>query len=413
VGNLTLNRSLLNLRAGAMGRVSAAVAGAATFGTLAAGSGLLGYVPRPLLGGLLLYMALALLGRWLVESRRRLSPADYALVVVIFFTIIQWGYLAGVVLGTVAACISFAVRYSRVRVIRREVTGAEFGSHVQWSPDQERALRAHGARIRVLWLQGFLFFGTANTLLEALRRRLDSPQPAGWLLLDFAGVQGLDSSAVFSFVKLRHLAEARGLTLVLSRLRPPLEAALRAEGAIDESSPCCRVAGDLDRALEWCEARLLEHVAPQADAEDRFAPWLAGEMGDPGHFARLLERLDPVLVPAGGTLFYQGAAPDAVYFIRLGRVSVLLTTPHAPAALRLRSMVGCTVVGEMGFYREVIRTASVVADEPTLAYRLSARTLERIHREDPELAASFHRLMVRLVADRLAFANQEVAALSR
>jgi SulP family sulfate permease len=41
-------------------------------------------------------------------------------------------------------------------------------------------------------------------------------------------------------------------------------------------------------------------------------------------------------------------------------------------------MVGYAVVGEMGFYRQVPRTATVIAEKPTVVYRLSRDSFDKI-----------------------------------
>jgi CRP-like cAMP-binding protein len=56
---------------------------------------------------------------------------------------------------------------------------------------------------------------------------------------------------------------------------------------------------------------------------------------------------------------------------------VLYRTPEG-TQLRLRSLVGHTVIGEMGLYRTMPRGASVRADIPTAAYRLSRTAMEEI-----------------------------------
>jgi SulP family sulfate permease len=48
-----------------------------------------------------------------------------------------------------------------------------------------------------------------------------------------------------------------------------------------------------------------------------------------------------------------------------------------------------------------MRTASVIADQPTRVYRLTTEALRRMERQDPDLAAALHRYMVSLLADRL------------
>jgi sulfate permease, SulP family len=74
-------------------------------------------------------------------------------------------------------------------------------------------------------------------------------------------------------------------------------------------------------------------------------------------------------------------------------------------------MIGHTVVGEMGFYRGVPRTAHVVAEAPTVVYRLTREAFDRMQEQDPPAAAGFHKLIIRLLSDRLEFANREISAL--
>jgi SulP family sulfate permease len=74
-------------------------------------------------------------------------------------------------------------------------------------------------------------------------------------------------------------------------------------------------------------------------------------------------------------------------------------------------MTGHTIVGEMGFYRQIPRSASVVADEPSVVYQLTRESFNRMHAQDPAAAAVLHQLIIRLLSDRLEFANRETAAL--
>ncbi len=60
-----------------------------------------------------------------------------------------------------------------------------------------------------------------------------------------------------------------------------------------------------------------------------------------------------------------------------------------------------TVVGELGMYLREVRTASIVADEPCVVYRLSLTNMDRMQKEHPPLSSAFNLFMVRLLADRL------------
>ncbi len=66
-------------------------------------------------------------------------------------------------------------------------------------------------------------------------------------------------------------------------------------------------------------------------------------------------------------------------------------------------MVGRTIVGEMGFYRNIPRSSVV--------YKLTREAFNRMHAQDPTAAAVLHTLIIRLLSDRLEFANREISAL--
>jgi SulP family sulfate permease len=67
----------------------------------------------------------------------------------------------------------------------------------------------------------------------------------------------------------------------------------------------------------------------------------------------------------------------------------------------------------MGLYRTLPRGASVRADLPTVAYRLSQEAMTRMEKDDPTLAYAFHKMVIRTLAARVDFANREVASLQR
>ena len=69
---------------------------------------------------------------------------------------------------------------------------------------------------------------------------------------------------------------------------------------------------------------------------------------------------------------------------------------------RLRSVQSGATVGEVAFYLGGLRSASVKAEHPSTVYRLSTKTLNKIQREDPALAALLHEWLGRLLAERLA-----------
>jgi SulP family sulfate permease len=110
-------------------------------------------------------------------------------------------------------------------------------------------------------------------------------------------------------------------------------------------------------------------------------------------------------------LVHQGAAADSLIMVESGRISVMgKTTDGEP--VRLRGMLGCTVVGEIALYIGGERSATVVADTPVVVHELTQVALARMEREAPPLAIAFHRMMARIEAERLRFTSHDLQALS-
>ena len=71
------------------------------------------------------------------------------------------------------------------------------------------------------------------------------------------------------------------------------------------------------------------------------------------------------------------------------------------------------MLGEMGLYRHVARSASVVAEEDTTVFAFDRAALEQLEREAPSLALAFHATIVKMLSDRLSFENSLLSVLQR
>ncbi len=414
IANLSVNRSILNVAAGARTRMSGVLSGVICLAMLFAGTDLMGLIPTPILSGLLLYLGLSVLREWLIKARGRLSPADYLLVFAILVLIVNNGYLEGIALGVVASCIFFALSCSRARVIKHNLTRQEYGSYVDRSYEQSRVLRDFGTEIQILWLQGYLFFGTANKLLEEVKGRaqMRHDQPVRYVVLDFRLVSGIDSSAVFSFIKLRNFAEKHRVRLIFCALPPTMHAAFSTEGLLDIEDSVVREFPNLDLALEWAEERVLEERFAGGESLPAFEAWLDKVMAGENVATCFSSYLEPLDLQQGDYLFHQGDPAEALYFVVSGRVSVMLEQPSAKA-IRVRSITGYNVVGEMGLYRNTARIASVVAEERCMILRLTREAFLTMQEKDPQVSGALHSFIVRTLADRVSFATSEIAALQR
>jgi SulP family sulfate permease len=380
--------------------------------TVIMGAAALGNAPRLVVGALLIYLGLDLLIEWVYRSWFRFPRSDYVVLLLILVLIAIRGFLAGIAIGLVLTIILFVVNYSRISVVKHALSGLTYRSRVTRSHGHQEVLDTHGAQLFILELQGFIFFGTANTLFEQFRARVgrgDLPH-LRFVALDFARVPGLDSTALLSFGKIRQLAREAGSALVLTGLHGSVREQFLAGGFAEQAG--VHLFPDLDRGVDWCESQIIAAQQPgEADGQS-LAEQLAALVPSPAEVSRLIGYMDRCDLAVGARLIEQGDDANVVFFVESGQVSAYRDAAgHKP--VRLETMRGGRVVGELGFYLHITRTAAIIADEPTTVYALSLAQLDHIERTDPDAARLFHHISARLLADRVVHLIRTVDALQQ
>jgi SulP family sulfate permease len=392
-GYHALSLTALAERMSANAKIAGLIAAAVPLAGVIFGASVIELIPRMIVGGVLVFLGLAFMVEWVWDKRKALPPLEYGVVLVILAVIIGRGYLPGVVVGLVLAVVLFAVSYGRIELVREVAFGETYHSNVDRPPDQRAALRTMGDRVQILRLNGFVFFGSANGLLERIRKRVEGSPPR-FLVIDLRRVTGVDSSAVEAFVKAVRLAEARGFELGFTGATDEVRRQLARGGVV--ASDIVRFEPDLDRGLQRCEEGLLADAAAQAEA--------AGSPGGDGVVAGMPAGLSPYLerveLAPDTTLIHQDEAPGDVFVLESGRLRVETLTAEG-TRMRLRTLRPGVVVGEVALYTGVPRTADVVTETPAVVLRLSKQTIGRIEADEPVLAAQLHRWLAWTLADRL------------
>jgi sulfate permease, SulP family len=409
VSTIALNRTSLNHVAGGRGRLSGLTVAAVALLMLTVHPGFLGYVPKSVLGALLLYLGGQLVYEWLIDSVRRISPIEYISLLAIALLILQVGFIAGVLIGVIIGCATFAVSASRVSAIKFSFDGSEYRSTLDRGPDELAILAEHGRQIQGMSLQSYLFFGSANRLYQQVKT-LFARQPAcRFLVFDFRLVTGIDSSAMHSFTQIKRAAEEAGASLVLVNLSNELEHAFRTRRLITSDVV---LADDLDRALESCEKEVIAAHLAEGSGGSTLRDWLSRALGNAKlgeELAALCRRLE---VGKDEIIAEQGEAADSMHFILEGRVGILVKMEDG-RLVRVRSLGRHTTIGEMGLITNQFRSATIQAEVPSVLYVLSADAYERIKRENDDLAQALLTYVVSVMAERLSFASRVIGVLRR
>jgi len=410
----SLSTTLMYQNMRALHRLTPLFTAAAYVAIVIWGSTILSFVPRPVLAGMVFYMGLSLIWDWVVMTYRSLPRADWLIIVLIVLTTAAVGYLEGIGLGVLAGIILFQIGYTKVPVVKHALTGAQISSNLERAPAANAALREQGERCLVLQLQGYLFFGTAHTIVEQVRARLEAPDavPLDFVLLDFRRVQGLDSATVTSFSKLHQMAGEKDFTLVLTAVSPEQLRLMKGGGVIGADASEIELVDSLDHGLEWIEDRVLEKLeiesAEPVPGRGALPRWLVDALPNAKAAQRFKAYLDPVDYAAGDDLIRQGDPSDCLYILRTGKASVYLESNGM--RVRVRSYLAGTVVGEIGLYLGEPRTATVAAETDLSGWRLDAAALKRMGRDDPDLSAAFDRAVIGSLSVRLADTNRLLSA---
>ena len=209
----SLSASSLNESAGARTPLASLITGVLVVLTLLVLAPVFSSLPKAVLGALIIDAVIFGMID-VAEFRRmyRVKRVDFAIAVAAFVAVLSAGVLAGVVIG-IALSLGWLV-------------------WVATTPGMPLLESEPG--VALLRLDGGLFFATADALHERLREVAeDSEVPLRVVVLDFEGVDFIDSQGAAKLSELVELAEAHEITLRLARVKDNVRSVLEAEAFVE------------------------------------------------------------------------------------------------------------------------------------------------------------------------------------
>lgn len=408
-GYVTVSESSMAYSIGARSKVYSITVAILCGFTLLFGAQMISFFPKIILGGLLLNLGISFLVEWLVDTWSRLSKGDYLVIVIILVVIGTVGFMEGIGVGLLMSIFLFVLNYSKVEVIKYQLTGANFRSNVERSEDLKNIISEKGDQILILPLQGFIFFGTSHRLLETVTSRIKNTElnELKFLVFDFRQVTGIDSSTINSFNKLNILAEKDQINVLFCGLNDHAIKQFEIEGLLPDNKNIFQTFTDLDHGLEWCEEQIIEkskYVKSDDDHETKNSFTVK--------FPSIAQYFENKTIQKDTSIIEQGKDPGGIYFIESGRITVQMDT-DTKKNIRLKTMGAGTVVGEVSLYLGSKASASVRTDTECKIYFLSKDNFQKLNIESPEKATELHSYIVQLLSDRLAKSNATIQALTR
>lgn len=371
------------------------------------------FVPTFILGGLLIYVGLEFLIDWLWKARDELPLSDYVVVILILIVIIFSDILQGVTFGFFVAIILFVVNYSQLSVVKIATNGSDHASNVDRDLETRELLNEEGKRVLILVLQGFIFFGTADKLLSAIRERINNRHEShfDFLVLDFHHVSQLDTSAIVTFSKLAQLSDQAGFHVVISGAdeKSIKQLVKHRFFTLDAKHWERHYKSQIEIAVDWCEQRILTDLdRPDEDYHLELPDVLRRIAYDESDIKRLAEFFVVEQREPGEYLFREGDIGESLFFVGAGVAVVVLDIPGQREQI-LRKFKAGSILGEMAIYTGENRTASVRIEKPATLFRLDKEAMEIMAREFPASTAGLHTYIVRILAERLSRANRNLS----
>ena len=401
-GYLTVSDSVLSYQMKAPGRLPSLINAAMSIAALGIGTALFRLFPNFLMGGLTIFLGLSILKEPLIDSLKRISRLEYASIALITITIACSGFINGVLVGLLTCLVFFVISCSRIDLVKFTGSSLSIRSKELRPEADFLALGQIGGDVRILALQGFIFFGSAFTLYQNIQAQLyrkDHSKPR-FLVLDFTSVVGIDSGGMTWLNRLASLAWEHQVRLVLSHLSPVAKRQFLRFSGITSITDCESVASihwanEMDGALQWCEDQLLslseEPGQPAAVKPSRSERFDHGATTWAREFTDLAKPyLRQEKYQSGAMLWQNGDPGDRLYVIESGRIEVSSETANGEQK-RIMAMGPGGIAGMTSFFLKSPRDTKATISQDAILYSLSKIQLEVMSSQQPELALSLYK----------------------
>ena len=386
---LSPTRAIPAWRAGGRTRAIGYIAAGLLAAVLLVGTAALAYLPFAVLGGVMLTVAWGLVDTWTRGIVRRLTAGERdrmllwsaATVVLVAAITVLGNFVVAVVVGVFLSMALFIATMNR-SLVRAVHDGTARSSRRIYGPEDARRLAAERGRIKLVELEGAIFFGSAERLVIEAERWAHT---ADHIVLDLRRVTTIDATGALGLEQLAKRLRARKVNLALAGVTPEGRhgLALAAYGTFADPSTREWFA-DADQAIEWAERRLLGSIdsfSPQAIPLERLAFAAGLDSGEIEALRRSLRRkeLDP-----GETLFREGEPGEHLYLLARGAVSI--TIGDAGRTNRIVTFAPGSIFGEAAMLDGGLRSATAIVTEDAVVYSLSRAALDQLASSYPALA---------------------------
>jgi SulP family sulfate permease len=411
---VVLSRSvaMASFNAGGRSRLTTVFASLVLASGLAIGGRLLGFVPIAVISGLMVTLGLALIDNWTTglagRLRRKGALRESALlwsvatVAVVGFAEVFFGFMPAIGVGFQLSGLLLYLGMKR-SLVRSVVDGNVRPSRRVWGGEDAERVRAARQRIRVIELEGALFFASAERLIERV-------EPLAGIvdvvILDFRRVTVIDATGALLIESIARRLASKGTKVLLAGVTPQGRhgATLIAHDSFRD--PASRLwFRDADQAVEWAERAILD---ARGLAEHAAVPLAAFPLLE-GLTAAELRRIEHHFVRRvcgdGEVLFQENDPGDRLCLLAQGAVEISIIVPGGARARIVTNAEG-SLFGEAALFDGRPRSATAQAVGDTVVYDLSRSALAEIAAKEPGIMIRLMTNLAKIQSIRMRETNE-------
>lgn len=402
-------RGVANYTAGGRTRLSGALHSMMAIPLLLFALPLLLAIPISALAGVLIVAGWDVMTAW----RKRLVAcpnADIVVGILVMTATLLMGTVPAIIFGIIGAMFLYVRNTSR-SPLRGHYEGAIRLSTRVRPEEQSSYLRSLGPAIRVVELQGSLFFGTADQLGREIEKvAVDCRH----LILNMRRVHEVDPTGALVLMQtMRRLGERGIRTAIAAVSVTGRRGSVLVRAGVTAVVPLECWFEDADRALEHAENIELENGRLNQQLE-RELPISAMDIcnGMSTAESTMLESyLQREVLPAKTTLFREGEPGDRLYLLAQGEITVSMKLSGKEGRnYRIGTYCAGVTLGEMAVVEGRARSADASTNCHCVLYMLDAQKLEMMRLENPALHSRFMLNITRQLAGRLRNTTIELRA---
>jgi len=299
---------------------------------------------------------------------------------------------------------------SSVSVIHSQYSLRAVRSKRRRTESEDQILDTHGNTVKIYELQGDLKFSAVEVIV---RKIIKASETLRFVIIDLKRVTQIDATASQILVELVRTCAAHGKHVLFSSLQshPRFRRFLEETASLDEQAKATTFT-ELDRALEWCETKLItqyrrEPMPRGSEPLSKHQLCQGLQETDVAYLASLMER---ECFNTADLIIRKGEAARKLYFLMRGEVSVIVELANGQQK-RLSTILPGMGFGESAIVEEGVRSADIRADHPVECYSLTKEAFTGLEATHPKLKIGLLQNLLTLVTERMNRLTEEVMTL--